>query len=74
MRHPELLRIASVKCQMSVTAIIANAMRGQRFCEPFQRIYDRYHYLDELPQFVEDYALKLLAENERKQKQLALAP
>lgn len=73
MQHPHLIRLASVRCRISVNRLIWDAMQKQRFCtESFNKIHDRFVFLDEIPPFVEDYALNLLAKHEKQQKQTCL--
>ncbi len=68
-RHPELLKLASVRCRMSIARLIWEALQKQRFCqETFTKIHQQYLYLDEVPLFVEDYALNLLAQEEISRK------
>lgn len=73
MKHPELVRLASVRGRMSVERLVMQALRTQRFYnEGLTKIMQRYEYLNEMPQFVEDYALQLLARYEREQKEQCL--
>lgn len=71
--HPELVLLASHKCHITPIRIICNALSYGRISadrRTILAIYDNLINHGIVPTNVEDYALYLLAEHERKHKQL----
>lgn len=73
--HPELIYVAADKWHIKPLQVIYDAFC---FCEVrtsprrLCNVYNAFVNRGEIPVFVEDYALKILAEHERQQKQLRL--
>jgi len=75
MKHPELVYLASHRCHVSLMKVIYDAFDKKRLyisARTLSAVHDDLVFHGRVLELVEDYALKLLAENERKQKQLKL--
>lgn len=75
MKHPELAYLASHRCHMSLMQVIYGAFDRRRVyvsARTLSMIYDNLVRDGVLPDLVEDHALSLLADEERRQKQLRL--
>ena len=67
--------MAAHKCHVILLKVIYDAFDHRRLyvsARTLSAIHDELVYHGRVPEFVEDYALNLLAENERKQKLLRL--
>lgn len=75
MKHPELAYLASHRCHMTLMQVIYSAFDRRRVyvsARTLSLIHDNLVRNGTIPEIVEDHALNLLAEDERKQKQLRL--
>ena len=68
MRHPELIFLAAERLHIHVTRVISDAFDKRRLyisAYTLSSLHDRLLYEGEIPEFVEDYALNLLAKHEK---------
>lgn len=72
MKHPELIYLAAERLHISVMKVIYDAFDWKRIyisARTFSAVYDQFLRSGRIPEYVEDYALNLLAKNEREVKQ-----
>jgi hypothetical protein len=71
MRHPELLFLAMDRCHVRLHKLIYDAFDRKRLfisARTLCALHDKFMRCGDVPEFVEDYALDLLAKHEKETK------